>query len=730
MLRLLVPLALVLVAVTHCQADVIFDLNDTAVIGAFTSGDCDLSVAEGPTPRSHALGVVFKPVNDWPCARYQLPQEQNWTGASELVVTAHNDSATTATIEIGITDADGHIYKPARRLGPGAWSELRVPVRGMVLGSDQGGWCNEAVDVRRIVRVWFLAYSPAAPLPVRFAKIELLTYPRLAAPKVSATGASDGVALRWEAVPEARAYDIFRRAPGSREVRLARFELPRFVDTEARPGVRYGYRVAALNRLLERGKLSTPVFAQMDPEAHAALPARDRYWGRTDVKLRATGYFRLDRVNGRAVLVDPLGHPMLSVGICVIGLGDSYTRVTRREHLFEEALAEKADPRFRAAWDPPYGYAPYGLEAGSGLVFSPYVRNLIVKYGTDWAARWNAENVRRLDDWRINTAAAWSGGGLQRPYVSFTAGWGDCPLLPNATGGTLGIPDVFDPAFERNVTESAKSAAGAARDPYLIGWFTANEMPWHGDWERGMNVPNLIHAAAPALAAKQAWVAFLKERYGSIEALNSAWGTGFGDFAALEANREKMPNRPQPRADASAFLEAFADRYFGTIARAIRANDPNHLLLGVRHSQSAPSEVVRAESRHNDVVSATLYGLSPVGPVTNGSCDTTRPWISGEFHFQSADAGLPFRNVEGIFPDQAGRGEAYQNYLCDAFSMPNFVGAHWFEYIDEPATGRFDGGKDGGECHNIGWVNVQDEPYEEFVWRARVLNANLPLLVR
>ncbi|MDI9585776.1 MAG: hypothetical protein QM473_16250, partial [Acidobacteriota bacterium] len=63
-------------------------------------------------------------------------------------------------------------------------------------------------------------------------------------------------------------------------------------------------------------------------------------------------------------------------------------------------LAEKDDPRFKDAWNPPYGYEAYGLEAGTGLVFSPYVRGLILKYGADWRKQWEAETRRRLADWR------------------------------------------------------------------------------------------------------------------------------------------------------------------------------------------------------------------------------------------------------------------------------------------------------------------------------------------
>ena len=48
---------------------------------------------------------------------------------------------------------------------------------------------------------------------------------------------------------------------------------------------------------------------------------------------------------------------------------------------------------------------------------------------------------------------------------------------------------------------------------------------------------------------------------------------------------------------------------------------------------------------------------------------------------------------------------------------PAFVGAHWFQYADEPLTGRtLD-----GENYNIGFVTVTDTPYPEMVQAARAV---------
>ncbi len=50
-----------------------------------------------------------------------------------------------------------------------------------------------------------------------------------------------------------------------------------------------------------------------------------------------------------------------------------------------------------------------------------------------------------------------------------------------------------------------------------------------------------------------------------------------------------------------------------------------------------------------------------------------------------------------------------------------FVGAHWFEYVDEPLTGR----SLDGENYNIGLVSVADVPYPELTTAMRSTNSTL-----
>jgi hypothetical protein len=69
---------------------------------------------------------------------------------------------------------------------------------------------------------------------------------------------------------------------------------------------------------------------------------------------------------------------------------------------------------------------------------------------------------------------------------------------------------------------------------------------------------------------------------------------------------------------------------------------------------------------------------------------------------------------------QEERGVAYRYYIENALADPSIVGAHWFEWIDEPSTGRFD-----GENYNIGFVDVTDRPYRELLDAAAATHRRL-----
>lgn len=68
--------------------------------------------------------------------------------------------------------------------------------------------------------------------------------------------------------------------------------------------------------------------------------------------------------------------------------------------------------------------------------------------------------------------------------------------------------------------------------------------------------------------------------------------------------------------------------------------------------------------------------------------------------------------------DQA---RAYVRYIESALYNPYFVGAHFFLYCDQAATGR----PSEGENLQTGFVDVTDTPYPKLVEAAREVSADL-----
>jgi hypothetical protein len=174
--------------------------------------------------------------------------------------------------------------------------------------------------------------------------------------------------------------------------------------------------------------------------------------------------------------------------------------------------------------------------------------------------------------------------------------------------------------------------------------------------------------------------------------------------------------------DLAAFTRRFAEAHYWTVADALRRHDPDHLSLGSRFAWQT-AEAVEACARWCDVVSFNRYRRS----IADDPAEWARfhalgkPALIGEFHFGSVDRGLFWEGLVGVGKESE-RGAAYGRYLHAVADNPDFVGAHWFQYLDEPLTGR----TLGGENAHIGFVTVADLPYARLAAAAR--DANLAVL--
>lgn len=100
-------------------------------------------------------------------------------------------------------------------------------------------------------------------------------------------------------------------------------------------------------------------------------------------------------------------------------------------------------------------------------------------------------------------------------------------------------------------------------------------------------------------------------------------------------------------------------------------------------------------------------------------CFVCLPAIIGEFHFGALDRGLFHTGLKPT-KDQQARANAYRDYVTGALKNPIWVGANWFQYGDQAATGRGD-----GENYQIGFVDVCDTPYVETIEAAREIGRTM-----
>jgi hypothetical protein len=288
------------------------------------------------------------------------------------------------------------------------------------------------------------------------------------------------------------------------------------------------------------------------------------------------------------------------------------------------------------------------------------------------------------------------------------------------------MPDPFDPRFAQAVEHAVATATEHARDdPWLLGYFADNELAWagmgpQGRW--GLAVGTLRGEARSD--AKQAFIAMLKKKYGEPAKLAAAWGIALADWHALDATNFAAPSpdekHPAIADDYSAWLRAYADQYFGTVAAAIHRHDPHHLFLGGRFAVNTP-EAVASCARYCDVISFNVYADVPRHDVDLDAVHKLdKPVLITEFHFGSDDRGPFGKGVVSVWKE-AQRGEAYARFVQAAAGDPSIVGTHWFEYVDQPVTGRLID----GENSHIGLVGITDVPFGGFVEAVRTANLGL-----
>jgi hypothetical protein len=642
----------------------------------------------------YALEVQFEAVEN---AEVELPvTRRNWQGYGSLLFQAKNTSSEPVTFTVAVRDEAG-----ATTSGRTEWA----------LAAGERTVFSLSLNSPVPEKMGTQAEPPVGDFGVLRADHRPVDLTKIAAVEIS---------MQQAAASRTVVFDHLRLGPAvsyekisDRFGQFTRADWPGKVRTEAD---------LAAQRAAEQEEL----------KARPTVADRDEYGGWAGgPQLPATGYFRTEKLGGKWWLVTPNGHLFFSLGVDTVTEREGSTIVDGREQMFEW-LPGAADP-LAAHYHPTKSWMASDREP-LHRAFNFYTANLQRKYSDDWDSTWQAVTMARLAAWGFNTVGNWSDPRLyalqKLPYVGTLEVRGNLERISNIPPfPTLSIYDTFDPRFPQAVDQGVRAAAERRNDPWLIGYFVDNEFPWgfmRNDRTRYALALSVLSLGATS-PAKRALLNQLKTRYGDIEKLNRAWSAHLDSWEDLLAKPYWYEGdfTDAARRDMSEFVKQFALRYFRTVHDTLKKYDPNHLYLGARFAwlvrEDFPwvtSEVEGVAVQYCDVIGFNVY-LPRIDARWDFLKRLDKPAIIGEFNFGAPDRGLFYPGVLAA-SNQTERARMFQEYVRSVVDNPDFVGCHWFQYIDEPTTGR-----DDGENINTGFVTITDTVYPEMVAAAKAVNAEV-----
>jgi hypothetical protein len=482
------------------------------------------------------------------------------------------------------------------------------------------------------------------------------------------------------------------------------------------------------------------------------VAVEDQYGGVVKNVAPAEGYFRVRQVGDRWLFVTPEGNGFWMLGVFNVVYSESVNDLgtTGKKHAIEK----------------------YGG-------------------GSDWQEKWRRHTILRLKSWGFNTNAeyhhtATRGGDrlqspnpVKMPYIHIMKPtvyglenrWGLAKgpfkdLLagtdPKYYTGWRGshAADFFDPNFESYVDGWVRSDPGLMQgnigNPWMLGiamgetddlfgFGPGPELPAarlhpHLGWivlvtnyeqRGGVGVPTYPD---PKVHSKYALRGFLKDKYGTIEALNASWGSSYTTFESdggwgrgrglLDENgrnrwvgneRDDLATAtPGVRVDLDAFLYLHAKQYFTVMVNKTRQYAPQHLIFGPASLNSwgglTRKEILRAAGESVDVVQCLISG--PKALELTRRYAGNKPLVTWETFIANPDSAL-WRYPDRTEPPaplapttQRERGIRYAtkaeflfNVMVDG--VHPIAGLKWWEWTDNFA-----------EKYNFGLVTFSGNAYD------------------
>lgn len=385
-----------------------------------------------------------------------------------------------------------------------------------------------------------------------------------------------------------------------------------------------------------------------------------QYGGYLQKTVKASGFFRTEKIDGRWWFVDPEGHLFLSVGVDCVSPGRSGNakEVDKRRNMFKEL------PPQAASANPQAQQNDYHLGQW----------NLTRRYGESYKEKSNEMVIKRMDKWGVNTIGNWSSTdvmGMNKKAFMISM------RTAGVERGLMGLADVYAPDFLKKLDEAMMGSISKYKDnPWLIGYFVGNEPAWLGEEIRLCDI-----------------------------ILN-------GEDKPIKAELKKfLENGDTPELRKKFIFNTFST-FLSAVKVAQKKYDPNHLNLGIRFGNISgiDEEILKICKESFDVLSFNCYDLNPGKEMLDRALGITDlPMIIGEYHFGTVDRG--YAQSLWQVDSQTERGIAYRYYTEQGYSHPGLIGTAYFQWCDQDLTGR----RNDGENYNCGLVDVTDRPYKEQV---------------
>jgi autotransporter-associated beta strand protein len=665
-----------------------------------------------PTVTGSSLNITFQNDPAHGPAIWMNASSADWTGAQSFVVDLSNLSPGSTTIGLQIFDAPGDS-------GPSVWAQ----------GGLDGGEST----------IWSINLNPNA----------LNTYGMISPPPLVI---GPGVTSNWAGWPagfgithidHVKVFMGSYAGVGSPTINIRSMRISKpATEVAMYTGLmdQFGQYAQGswLNKITSTSDLAVQLSAEnADLAAHPVSAEWDSYggWATGPAIASATsGFFSTAQYNGKWWLVTPGGHLFWYTSLQ--DMNPAY---------FPVGLASR---QYMMASQPPGG--PYGA-------YDFFAANVNQKYaGSPSAAGsgpWRTQMIKRMKSWGVNAIGEFSDGGLvdlhQAPYAIQMLGMPGSNYVPVSDGVDGGsVYDPFVDGFSAIVANDLASQFNATtvNDPWCVGYYEPGpgEIGWGAGWGNyfGMylaryglavtvlNNPPTYSSAGTTNCAKKQFVTDLTAEYGNVSALNAAWGTSFGSWSALLSATNWVTTTPTTpntamTADMGAFITHLASAYFQVLYQTIKANDPNHLVLGPHFGCPTP-EIVAGAKNWMDVISydppgggSSLFNSAMYASV-NIANSGNKPWIIGSWEVGTTDCGM-FNGWGGNAKNRQDCGNLYQNFVNILLASPVFVGTEFYRFSDESLIG------DPGWSENLqeGFVDMCDTPYYPLINAARAVHATM-----